>query len=101
MLAQFSIFPVGGKESLAEDVAKILDIVDNSGLSYKFTPMATIVEGEWDEVMALVKECRDTMRRSNNRIYISIVIDDRKGATNRLSGKVKSVETVLKRKLQT
>jgi uncharacterized protein (TIGR00106 family) len=101
MLAQFSVFPVGGKESLAGDVAKILDIVDKSGLSYKFTPMATIVEGDWDPVMALIKECRDTMRQSNNRVYISIVIDDRKGARNRLSGKVESVETVLKRKLQT
>ncbi len=101
MLAQFSVFPVGADESLSGEVAKILDIIDKSGLSYKFTPMATIVEGEWDAVMALIKECRDTMRRSNNRVYVSIVIDDRKDARDRLSGKVESVETVLKRKLQT
>ena len=100
MLAQFSMFPVGSDESLAEDVAKILDIIDNSGLSYKFTPMATVVEGEWDEVMALIKKCRDAMRQSNNRVHISIAIDDRKGVHNQLSAKVESVETILKRKLQ-
>ena len=43
MLAQFSIFPVGSKESLSKEVAKILDIIDKSGLTYKFTSMSTIV----------------------------------------------------------
>jgi len=99
MLAQFSIFPVGAKESLSKEVAKILDIVDKSGLSYRFTPMSTIVEGNWDDVMALVKKCHNAMRKSNNRIYTSIVIDDRKGARKRLTGKVEAVEKVLKRKL--
>jgi len=99
MLAQFTVFPVGAKESLSKDVAKSLDIIDKSGLSYKFTPMATIVEGEWDEIMALIKRCHETMRESHNRIYTSIVIDDRKGAKNRLTGKTEAVEKVLNRKL--
>ncbi len=99
MLAQFTIFPVGKGESLSKDVAKILDIIDKSGLTYKFSPMATTVEGDWDEVMALIKKCRDRLRKTNDRIYTSIVIDDRKRARNRLSGKVEAVEKVLKRKL--
>jgi len=100
MLAQFSIFPVGSKESLSKDVAKILDIIDKSGLSYRFTPMSTVVEGTWDEVMGLVKKCHHAMKKANNRIYTSIVIDDRRGARGRLTGKVESVEKVLKRKLK-
>jgi uncharacterized protein (TIGR00106 family) len=100
MLVQFSVFPVGAKESLSKDVAKVLDIIDKSGLSYKFTPMSTIVEGNWDDVMALVKKCHHAMRRSHGRIYTSIVIDDRKGARGRLTGKVDAVEKVLNRKLQ-
>jgi uncharacterized protein (TIGR00106 family) len=99
MLAQFSIFPVGAKESLSRDVAKSLDIIDKSGLPYKFTPMATIVEGSWDEIMALIRKCHQTMRKSHRRVYTTIAIDDRKGATKRLAGKVESVEKVLKRKL--
>lgn len=100
MLVQFSIFPVGGKESLSDDVAKMLDMIDKSGLSYKFTPMSTIVEGSWDDVMALIKKCHAGMRQSNNRVYTSIVIDDREGAEQRITGKVEAVEKVLKRKLQ-
>jgi uncharacterized protein (TIGR00106 family) len=100
MLAQFSIFPVGSAESLAKEVAKVVDIIDKSGLHYRFSAMSTTVEGDWDEVMALIKKCRDEMRKENNRIYTSIVIDDRKGAKKRLSGKVEAVENVLKRKLQ-
>lgn len=101
MLTQFSVFPVGSKESLSKDVAKILDIVDKSGLSYRFTAMSTIVEGSWDDVMALIKKCRNAMRRSHRRIYVSITIDDRKKTGRRLTGKVDAVENILKRKLQT
>ncbi len=100
MLAQFSIFPVGAKESLSKDVAKILDIIDKSGLLYKFTPMSTIVEGNWEAVMALIKKCHTQMKRSHNRIYTSIVIDDRKSGKKRMTGKVEAVEKVLNRKLQ-
>jgi uncharacterized protein (TIGR00106 family) len=100
MLAQFSIFPVGAKESLSKEVAKVLDIIDKSGLSYRFTPMATIVEGNWDEIMALIKKCHNKMKRTHNRIYTSIVIDDRKGAKKRIVGKTESVEKILNRKLQ-
>ena len=100
MLAQFSVFPVGAKESLAREVAKVIDIIDKSGLPCKTTAMATIVEGNWDEVMALIKKCHRAMRRSHNRVYTSIVIDDRKGAKKRLTGKVESLEKVLKRKIK-
>lgn len=101
MLAQFSIFPVGAKESLALEVAKVIDIIDKSGLSYKTTAMSTTVEGNWEEVMALISKCHRVMKRGHNRVYTSIVIDDRKGVSRRLTGKVEDVEKVLKRKLQT
>lgn len=100
MLAQFSVFPVGLSESLSKDVAKILDIIDDSGLSYQFTAMSTIVEGDWDDVMALIKKCRDAMKESHGRVYVSITVDDRGDAKQRLKGKVESVENILNRKLR-
>ena len=63
--------------------------------------MSTLIEGNWDEVMAVIKRCHRTMRRSHNRVYTSIVIDDRKGAVRRLTGKVEALENVLRRKLHT
>ncbi|MCP4565972.1 MAG: MTH1187 family thiamine-binding protein [FCB group bacterium] len=100
MVVQFSVFPVGAKESLAQEVAKVIDIIDKSGLPCKTTAMATLVEGNWDEVMALIKKCHRAMRKCHNRVYTSIVIDDRKGARKRLTGKVESLEKVLRRKIK-
>ncbi len=95
MLVEFSIIPIGKGESLSEYIAKIIDIVDKSGLPYKLTPMGTIVEGEWDDVMELIKECHFKMKEYCNRIYTKITIDDRKGAKDRLEGKVRIIEEIL------
>ena len=99
LLAEFSIIPVGKGESLSKDVAEVLRIVEQSNLRYKFGPMGTTVEGEWEEVMGLIKRCRDKLLEGRSRVYLTIKIDDRKGAKNRITGKVRSVERNLGRKL--
>ncbi len=100
MLAEFSIVPLDKGESLSEYVSKVLDLVDESGLEYKLTPMGTIVEGDWDEVMNLIKKCHHTMREHSDRVETKIIIDDRKGAKNRITGKIESVEKKLGKKLK-
>ncbi len=100
MIVQFSIVPLGVGTSLSEHVAKVIEIVHESGLPYKFHAMGTIVEGDWDEVMNLIKNCRDTLMEDLERILIDIRIDDRKGAKNRIEGKVVSVEKKVKRKIK-
>ena len=97
MLVAFSIFPVGAAESLSSEVVKIIDIIDKSGLSYKMSAMSTTVEGEWDEIMALINKCRLKLKENNNRIYLNLVMDDRTDATDRLKGKVDSIENKLNR----
>ncbi len=92
MLVQFSIVPLGVGVSISSYVAKVIKIVDESGLPYKLHAMGTIVEGEWEEIMSLIKKCRDTLMEEVERIVIDIKIDDRKGATGRIEGKVRSVE---------
>ncbi len=103
MLFQLTMFPSGSKRksaSVSEHVAKVIDIIDKSGLSYKLTPMATCIEGEWNEVMAVINKARLMLRRKGHeRIYISITIDDRKGAKKRMSGKVDSIEKRLGREV--
>jgi uncharacterized protein (TIGR00106 family) len=99
MLVQFTMFPTDKGESVSSYVARVLELVDSSGLSYKLGPMSTAVEGEWDEVFALIKRCRDELRKDSNRVYIVISVDDRKGAKNRIEGKIRSVEEKLGRKV--
>lgn len=92
MLAEFSIIPIGAGSSIGDQLAGVLKIVDASGLPYKINPMGTVVEGEWDEVMKLVKKCHDIVMKSGERAITSISIDDRKGKPNRIEEKVKSIE---------
>lgn len=92
MLAQFSIVPIGAGSSISDQVAAALRIVDESGLPYRVNPMGTVLEGEWDEVMGLIRRCRDELMKNQERVLISVSIDDRKGRPNRIEEKVASVE---------
>jgi uncharacterized protein (TIGR00106 family) len=101
LLVEVSMSPFGKGESVGKYVARSLDIIDRSGLDYRLNPMGTVLEGEWDEIFAVIKRCYTRMRRDCNRISISIRADYRKGAKGRLTGKVRSVERRLKRRLRT
>ncbi|MCL4476323.1 MAG: MTH1187 family thiamine-binding protein [Nitrospirae bacterium] len=92
MLAEFSIVPVGVGSSIGDQLAEVLKIVDASGLPYKINPMGTVVEGEWDEVMKLIKTCHKTVMKTGERAITTIAIDDRKGKPKRIEEKVKSIE---------
>ena len=92
MLIEFSIIPIGVGSSLGNQLAEVLKIVDASGLPYKINPMGTVIEGEWDEIMKLIKKCHNTVMKTGERAVTTISIDDRKGKPNRIDEKVKSIE---------
>ena len=92
MLIEFSIIPIGAGSSIGDQLAKALKIVDASGLPYKVNPMGTVIEGSWNEIIKLIKKCHDTVMKSEDRVYTTISIDDRKGKPNRIEAKVKSIE---------
>jgi len=100
MIVEFSIVPIGQGEELSGLVAKVIDIVDKFGLPYQLTSMGTIVEGDWDDVFALIKECHCRMRQHAHRVSTHIAIDDREKAKGRLKGKVGDIEEVLGRALK-
>jgi uncharacterized protein (TIGR00106 family) len=100
VVLEFSMFPLGRGESLSPYVAKILDIVERSGLDYRFHAMGTLLEGEWDDVMGIVRKCFEALAADCDRIECSIKIDYRKGQAGRLRTKVASVEEKLGRPLR-
>ena len=101
MLLEFSVVPIGGDVSLSAQVAKALDIIDSSGLSYRLGPMGTAIEGEWDEVMDVVKRCHEELLAASPRVLTKITIDDRpEKEGGRLLAKIRSVEEKLGRKLK-
>lgn len=95
MLALLEVVPIGtGSASLSGALATVATLIDQSGLDYRVGPMGTAVEGEWDEIMALAKRCRDAVLQSAERVMITIQIDDRKDqpGPGRLTSKVQSLE---------
>jgi uncharacterized protein (TIGR00106 family) len=95
VLIHFSIFPTDKGTSVSPYVAKSVRIIRESGLPYKLGPMSTAVEGEWDQVMAVVESCFKELRTDCSRIYMTLQMDYREGAVNRIEGKIKSVEAKL------
>jgi len=100
MLVEFSIVPIGVGSSIGDYLAEVLKIVDESGLPYKVNPMGTCIEGEWTEIMRLIKKCHSQVMKKADRAIVTITIDDRKGKPNRLELKVKSIEKRLGKKLK-
>lgn len=92
ILLEFSMTPLDKGESVSTYVARSLEIIDRSGLPYKLGPMGTTVEGDWDQVMAVAKECYLRMSQDCGRISISMRADHRQGRENRLEAKIASVE---------
>ena len=100
MIVEFSVVPIGRGEALSEQVARMLDIVDKSGLPYQLTAMGTIVEGDWDEIFGLIRRCHEMMRGQASRVSTHITVDDREKARGRITGKITDVEAALGRPLK-
>jgi uncharacterized protein (TIGR00106 family) len=92
MLAAFSISPLGSGSSVSGQVAKAVRLVRESGLSNETNAMFTNVEGDWDEVMALIKSCVMTIADDAERVSVVIKIDHRPGFEDSLHHKVEAIE---------
>jgi uncharacterized protein (TIGR00106 family) len=68
VLLEFQMAPHVASESVSQYVAQLLDIVDKSGVPYQLTPMGTILEGEWDEVMEVVTRCFKHLAERHSRV---------------------------------
>jgi len=92
MIAEFSIFPIGVGESLSAHVARAFEVIESSDVAYEHHAMGTNLEGDWDEVMGVIKACRDRLLETTDRVSLSIKIDDRAGVTDGLQRKVASAK---------
>ena len=92
MLAAFSITPLGIGDSVGEVVADVVRLVRASGLANETNAMFTNVEGDWDEVMGLIKACTDRVSEVAPRVSLVIKIDVRPGHDDALRTKVANVE---------
>ena len=99
VLLEFSMSPLSKGESVSEYVARSVEIIDESGLDYELHAMGTIIEGEMDQVLAVLQKCYEAMSEHCDRVSCMAKFDYRKGKSGRLKSKVASVEEKLGKKL--
>jgi len=100
MLIALSIVPIGGNSTSSDELVEVLKIIDESGLAYQLTPSATCVEGDWDEVMPLVRRCHERVMEMSAHVVTTIKIEDERGVADKLNRNVASLEEKLGRKLE-
>ena len=92
VLLEMSITPLGKGESVGQFVAECVELVDQSGLDYELHAMGTIVEGERDQVLDLMRRCIEQVAQHSDRVTCTAKLDFRRGQSGRLKSKVTSVE---------
>ena len=97
MIAAFSISPTAADESgsVSEAVAAAVRVVRESGLPNETNAMFTNIEGDWDEVMAVVKQAVDAIAAAAPRVSLVLKADIRAGHTGQLTAKVERIEREL------
>lgn len=94
-LIALSIAPCGTGDELAEYVAKAVRVIRESGLPNKTTSMFTEIEGEWDEVMKVVKDAAMILAEQGIRTEVVFKADIRPGYTGTMTGKLDRLEKAL------
>ena len=93
MLIAFSVTPIGtGDVSVADEVADAVRVVRSSGLANRTDAMFTEIEGDWDEVMGVVKQAVDAVLARSKRVSLVLKADVRPGAKGQIDEKVRAVE---------
>ncbi len=97
MLASFSVIPMGAGESVGDLVAQAVRVVRESGLKNETNAMFTNLEGEWDEVMGVIRASVEEVAKAAPRVSVMIKLDYRPRAeAGRLVRDVESVERRLR-----
>ena len=100
MLVAFSVSPSGGENpsgSVHDAVAAAVQVVRESGLPHETDAMFTTIEGEWDEVMDVVKRATEAVGDYGPRVSLVLKADIRPGHTGELAGKVERLEAAIRR----
>lgn len=95
VIVELSLFPMDKGCSVSHFVARAVSLIRQSGLAHQLTPMGTCIEGEWDEVMAVVDACFKALAADSDRVYLTLKADWRRGRAGGLAGKTASVEARL------
>ncbi|MCL2029247.1 MAG: MTH1187 family thiamine-binding protein [Deltaproteobacteria bacterium] len=94
-LIAVAVVPVGVGEELSQDVAEVIRVIRESGLPNRTSAMYTEIEGEWDEVMKVVKDAAFVLAGKGIRTGVTLKADIRPGFTNMMNEKIEKINCIL------
>ena len=94
-LIAVSISPIGVGAELSQHVAEVIRVIRESGLPHRTTAMFTEIEGEWDEVMKVVKEATLVLAGKGIRTGVTLKADIRPGFTNTMNAKLERLSSAI------
>ena len=94
-LVAVAIAPCGVGDELSAEVAEVIRVIRHSGLPNRTNSMFTEIEGEWDEVMAVVKQASFVLAERGIRTEVVLKADIRPGFTDMMHSKTEKVERIL------
>ena len=94
-LVSVAIVPLGVGDSLSDYVAEVVRVIKESGLPNRTTSMATEIEGDWDDVMKVVKEATFVLANKGIRTSVILRADIRPGRTNTITSKIEKLDSIL------
>jgi len=102
VLLELAMFPTDKGESVSAYVARIIAMIDGSGLDYRLTPMGTIIEtADLEGGLKIIADAYRLLEPDCARVYATVKLDIRKGKSGRLGQKIASVEEKLGKKAKT
>ena len=93
VIAELTVVPLGtGSSSLSGYVRVVEKVIEDSGLDHQLTPMGTCVQGELDDIFAVVKQCHEALAAEGcARISTHIKLDDRRDKDRTMQDKLDAV----------
>ncbi len=93
VIVEFSMFPTDKGDSVSSYVARIVKMLQESGISYQLTPMGSIFEvNEMPDALAVIAKAYRQLELDCGRVFATAKFDIRKGKSNRMEKKIKAVE---------
>jgi uncharacterized protein YqgV (UPF0045/DUF77 family) len=95
MLFSVSVYSLGDGDSQVKPVASVVRELASAGVPYRTNAMQTVAEGEWDQVMGVLREAYDDLSRKYDRVYMTVAMDDHDKLGGRLEGAIDDLEEEL------
>ena len=97
MVLELTIIPLGRGRSISSDIVDLIKIIEGSGLDYRMTAFGTLIEGTWDQLMDVSKQCHFATLKKTERVLTMMRLDDYGERTGEIEGAVNRVERKLGR----